>query len=205
MSKTTIPTGGITADAVNATLIADDAIDSEHYTDGSIDTAHVADSQITTAKIGTLTQIVFNATQSASANANTLDDYEEGTFTGGFQFGGSATGIEYNRQVGIYTKIGDLVFVQGYISLTSKGSQTGTAQLTGLPFTSSSATNASSAGNMRVAQLTFGNDTHLSLSIESGGVVLTFGDTASGAGATAMDNSNFADNTGIEFGFTYTV
>ena len=50
MSKTTIPTGGITADAINGTLIADDAINSEHYTDGSIDTAHVADSQITAAK-----------------------------------------------------------------------------------------------------------------------------------------------------------
>jgi len=50
MSKTTIPTGGITADAINGTLLADDAINSEHYTDGSIDTAHVADSQITAAK-----------------------------------------------------------------------------------------------------------------------------------------------------------
>ena len=50
MSKTTIPTGGITADAINSTLIADNAIDSEHYTDGSIDTAHIGDSQVTSAK-----------------------------------------------------------------------------------------------------------------------------------------------------------
>ena len=50
MSKTTIPKGGITADAIDGTLIADDAINSEHYTDGSIDTAHVGDSQITAAK-----------------------------------------------------------------------------------------------------------------------------------------------------------
>ena len=148
----------------------------------------------------------FPATQVASSGANVLDDYEEGTFTGGFTFGGSATGIAYNRTVGIYTKIGDLVFVQGYVSLTSKGSQTGNAALTGLPFTSSSATNASSAcGNMRVAQLSFANDTHLSISIQSGGVILDLCDTASGAGATFMTNDNFADNTGIEFGFTYTV
>ena len=50
MSKTTIPTGGITADAINGTLIADDAINSEHYTDGSIDTAHIGDNQVTAAK-----------------------------------------------------------------------------------------------------------------------------------------------------------
>ena len=150
--------------------------------------------------------IGFPATQVANSGANVLDDYEEGTFTGGFTFGGSATGIAYNRTVGIYTKIGDLVFVQGYVSLTSKGSQTGNAALTGLPFTSSSATNASSAcGNMRVAQLTFANDTHLSISIQSGGVILDLCDTASGAGATFMTNDNFADNTGIEFGFAYTV
>ena len=49
MTKTTIPTGGITADAVNATLVADDAINSEHYTDGSIDTIHIANDQITLA------------------------------------------------------------------------------------------------------------------------------------------------------------
>tara|TARA_Y100001938_G_scaffold149607_1_gene236999 strand:- start:302 stop:937 length:636 start_codon:yes stop_codon:yes gene_type:complete len=30
MSKTTIPTGGITADAINSTLIADDAVSEEH-------------------------------------------------------------------------------------------------------------------------------------------------------------------------------
>ena len=30
MSKTTIPRGGITADAIDATLIADDAISEEH-------------------------------------------------------------------------------------------------------------------------------------------------------------------------------
>ena len=50
MSKTTIPRGGITADAIDGTLIADDAINSEHYTDGSIDTAHIGDSQVTSAK-----------------------------------------------------------------------------------------------------------------------------------------------------------
>ena len=50
MSKTTIPTGGITADAIDGTLIADDAINSEHYTDASIDTAHIGDSQVTSAK-----------------------------------------------------------------------------------------------------------------------------------------------------------
>jgi hypothetical protein len=41
MSKTTIPTGGITADAINATLIADDAISEEHL-DATAITGHTA-------------------------------------------------------------------------------------------------------------------------------------------------------------------
>ena len=41
MSKTTIPTGGITADAINSTLIADDAISEEHL-DATAITGHTA-------------------------------------------------------------------------------------------------------------------------------------------------------------------
>ena len=73
MSKTTIPTGGITADAIDGTLIADDAINSEHYTDGSIDTAHFADSLVTSAKVsgvgGIHTQVGYT-TISAAQNIN---------------------------------------------------------------------------------------------------------------------------------------
>ena len=41
MSKTTIPTGGITADAIDATLVADDAISEEHI-DATVITASTA-------------------------------------------------------------------------------------------------------------------------------------------------------------------
>tara|TARA_R100000808_G_scaffold24455_1_gene56366 strand:+ start:963 stop:1712 length:750 start_codon:yes stop_codon:yes gene_type:complete len=41
MSKTTIPTGGITADAIDATLIADDAVSEEHL-DATAITGHTA-------------------------------------------------------------------------------------------------------------------------------------------------------------------
>ena len=85
MSKTTIPKGGITADAIDGTLIADDAINSEHYTDGSIDTAHVADSQITLAKtsgVGNLVKIAgvdstsdSNGVELQSCFNNTYDSY----------------------------------------------------------------------------------------------------------------------------------
>lgn len=79
--------------------------------------------------------IAFPATQVPSSNANTLDDYEEGTWTPAAAFGGAATGITYGLQEGSYTKIGRLVYIRGRVTLTSKGSSTGAMTITGLPFT----------------------------------------------------------------------
>lgn len=80
--------------------------------------------------------ITFPATVSASSDANTLDDYEEGTWTPAVTFGGGSTGITYSTQIGNYTKIGRIVYVQFRITLSNKGSSTGSAALGGLPFTS---------------------------------------------------------------------
>jgi hypothetical protein len=80
--------------------------------------------------------IGFPATQAPDAGANVLDDYEENSFTPGMSFGGGTTGITYGTQVGRYTKIGNLVSCQGQVILTSNGSSTGDARITGLPFAS---------------------------------------------------------------------
>lgn len=73
-------------------------------------------------------QIKFPGTQSASADGNTLDDYEEGTWTP--SIGGNAT---YTVQSGYYRKIGSLVFISAYIVINSRG--TGSNYIiSGLPF-----------------------------------------------------------------------
>jgi hypothetical protein len=89
------------------------------------------------------TGITFPATQSASSNANTLDDYEEGTFTAGIAFGGASVGITYDTTpTCTYTKIGRQVTVTGRVGLTNKGSSTGDATITGLIFTPANTGNA---------------------------------------------------------------
>jgi hypothetical protein len=80
--------------------------------------------------------ITFPATKSPSSDANTLDDYEEGTFTPTFAFSGGSTGVAYSEQSGRYTKIGRQVTVECELILSSKGSSTGRVQIGGLPFTS---------------------------------------------------------------------
>ena len=82
------------------------------------------------------TGIVFPAAQSASTGVNTLDDYEEGSFTPTIGGATSTTGQTYTTQIGRYIKIGKLVFVFGTVTLSAKGTITGAVQLQGLPFTS---------------------------------------------------------------------
>jgi len=87
--------------------------------------------------------ITFPATASPSSDVNTLDDYEEGTFTAGIAFGGAAVGITYDTTpTCTYTKIGRQVTVTGRVGLSSKGSSTGDATITGLPFTPANTGNA---------------------------------------------------------------
>jgi hypothetical protein len=81
--------------------------------------------------------ITFPATQSASADANTLDDYEEGTFTPALPSG--STGVAYSQQIGKYTKIGNVVYIHIAINLTAVSSVPGGGGsniVEGLPFTS---------------------------------------------------------------------
>jgi len=147
--------------------------------------------------------ITFPATAHASSNANTLDDYEEGTWTAGFTIGGSTTGITYNRQYGFYTKIGRLVYVNGYVSLTNKGVQSGAVVMTGLPFACNSSTGSSVSGSMVIAQTNFANDTDIGFLLTESGTTIALSDTATGAATTAMDESNLENNTAIQFSMTY--
>ena len=87
--------------------------------------------------------ITFPATQSASTDANTLDDYEEGNWTP--SVGGSAT---YNaQQNGRYIKIGRLVWATWDMNINTIG--TGNTQLIGgLPFTQEGNTPANPGGSV---------------------------------------------------------
>ena len=84
-----------------------------------------------------LNGITFPATQVPSADANTLDDYEEGTWTAAFVTGSGSITISTSFNTGRYTKVGRLVTVNLHARFTSVSSPSGSLQVTGLPFTSS--------------------------------------------------------------------
>lgn len=60
------------------------------------------------------------------------------SFTPSLEFAGAFTGITYSSQVGNYVKVGNAVSFNIYIALTNKGSSTGDATITGLPFANGS-------------------------------------------------------------------
>jgi len=79
-------------------------------------------------------QIRFPATANISANANTLDDYEEGTWTPFFTSDGGTTGTTtVTARWGRYVKIGQQVTVTFGWSGTLSG-YTGTLYVGGTPF-----------------------------------------------------------------------
>lgn len=133
-------------------------------------------------------QIVFPASQNASSDANTLDDYEKGTFTPvsiGTITAGTGT---YTAQVGRYVKIGPLVSY----SLTlawSAHTGTGDIQFTGLPFSSASAPGHSWEGALLVSNLTFSGQLAAYVAQNTGTISLVSMATGVSSTGVAMDTT----------------
>ena len=137
--------------------------------------------------------------------ANQLDDYEEGTWTPGLEFGtGGTTGITYTTQSAFYTKIGRTVNIIWRIYLSNKGSSSGHAALTGLPFAVANSPTGgvflyiSNRGNLGMS------DEHAYgyLSDSSTKMLIYSGDN-DGTGNSAQNQNSFYNNTEIEASMTY--
>lgn len=98
---------------------------------------------LTTDGASKIRALAFPATQVASSDANTLDDYEEGTWTPVIGGSGGTSGQTYaaNGQVGHYVKVGRLIICTFRAELSNKGTITGNVQIQGLPFAALTATN----------------------------------------------------------------
>jgi len=91
------------------------------------------------------TGIAFPATQSASSDANTLDDYEEGVWSASTISVSNVTGASFSQ--GRYTKIGNIVHIQGLFTLTVTLPNTLTYVAMNSPFTSLYTTSGSVMDN----------------------------------------------------------
>jgi hypothetical protein len=148
--------------------------------------------------------IAFPATAVPSSDPNTLDDYEEGTWTMGVSFGGGTTGITYNASYadGLYTKIGNVVTITGFLVMTSKGSDTGAALFTGLPFTVVNNNSGYTPPSFYTHKLTFADRLHGRTAINN--TIIYLVETTAAAGTNSdIDNTNFSNDTQIAIGLVY--
>jgi len=112
--------------------------------------------------------ITFPATQSASTNANTLDDYEEGTWTPTLtSVTGSLTAVSVGT--GNYTKVGNLVTIICRPVITTNGTGATALVVGGLPFARAGTTGYAGASREdAVVGITFGISEQTSTSLYLG-------------------------------------
>ncbi len=140
---------------------------------------------------------------SDTAAANKLDDYEEGTWAPAITFGGGNTGVSYNYQVGTYTKIGDLVNASCYMSLSSKGSSTGAAVLTNLPFASRNLTANLVPAALRLSNISFA-DFPMGWN-QTSSTDIHLQETTNAGVTTNLTDANFSNSSEVMISISYRV
>jgi hypothetical protein len=155
--------------------------------------------------------IKFPATQRASADANTLDDYEEGTWTPAYTPQTNAfTSIGYVGAIpGRYTKIGNMVTVWGYIGTTgiTVGTASGAVYLTGLPFAQATVGAGNFQNGVGADKWGTNNVTHIQLSSgeQQFGLFYRTSSTVNETAVNVTDMSTGGDANYTKFVFSYRV
>lgn len=142
-------------------------------------------------------QIAFPATQAASSGANTLDDYEEGTWTPNATGDGGGSSQTYTTQTGAYTKIGNLVIAEYTVTLSAAGTITGNFIIDNLPFTSRATTlGINSIGNWSALAT---NWVWLTGFVNSNSTKIYFqGRQSAGTAATLLVQADISNTTRLE-------
>ncbi|MFZ9643127.1 MAG: hypothetical protein ACO29L_06670 [Candidatus Methylopumilus sp.] len=139
-------------------------------------------------------QIKFPATQSASSDANTLDDYEEGTWTPAYATGFSA--VVYTARTGTYTKIGRFVQLNLFIDAGTV-TASGNISISGLPFATGSYSQNNYIGVVQV-QATSGT-------LAAGNVLMRIPDAGSTLFLQTQSTTGVASMAGSQLGSGHTI
>lgn len=134
-------------------------------------------------------QIVFPATQVASTDVNTLDDYEEGTWTPVLTFATPGNlSVVYTTQVGRYSRTGNVVHVQFNVTTSTFTHTTasGGCQITGLPFAHITQAGSANSMDMSWQGITKASYTQVSGRVGSGGSLIELYASGSGQSVSAV-------------------
>jgi hypothetical protein len=146
--------------------------------------------------------IKFPATQVASADPNTLDDYEEGTWTPTIAGSTTAGTGTYSNQSGKYTKIGSIVYVEGAL-VWSAHTGTGGMWLANLPFATPATGAGSGVSFGRIQNITLLANNVLIGYVAASSTVAPLRQYPVGGGAESTVNMDTAGE--FNFSITYTI
>ena len=134
-------TGNITTLNSTTGTIATLGSTTSNITTGNITTLNTTTGTITTlnSTTGNIAAVVANtvkfpAVQVPSGDANTLDDYEEGTWTPTYGGTSGDPTVTYTQQLGSYVKIGKFVFIEGRLDTSAASGGVQFLTINGLPF-----------------------------------------------------------------------
>ena len=174
-SQITFSSALTSSDSIDFIIALGDVLSVGTPTDGSVSTNKIANDAVTGAKIennptiagnlatgGTLTSTGLITASAGVAiggtgAANTLDDYEEGTWTATLGGTGSAPTVSsYSYNSGYYTKIGRQVYAHIYIRVENGDISGGSGDITieGLPFASKSSGSISNGAGAWIENFT---------------------------------------------------
>jgi len=199
-------------DTIDFVILLGNVLDIGTPSDDTVSTAKIQDDAVTSDKLGTgdMTfpngDLIFGTAGkgvclgvTSNTDANTLDDYEEGSWTPTMTFGGNAVSLTYGTQSGYYTKIGRAVTISCHIFLTDKGSSTGHLNIAGLPFTPASLNY--NPVSLRFQNLSFAN--MATAIVGNSTTTVIFYETSDAGTETSLTDGNAADDTRILFQGTY--
>ena len=150
------------------------------------------------------TYVQFPATQVTSADANRLDDYEEGTWTPVMKVA-DGTILTHSGQWGVYQKIGRSVFVSASITTTSLNSASGELEVHGIPFNAGTISASQwagcigSAGGLAMPS----NQSHISITTDSGATRYYPRTWNSAAGSYRTSAAEWSANGNFTFSLQY--
>jgi hypothetical protein len=143
-----------------------------------------------------------------TAAANALDDYEEGTYTPVISATDGIGTLTYSAQVGRYTKVGNRVSFNAYLSIANKGTVAGSLRIT-LPFTVKNVANNNTVFswwiNSAVSGQRFDGDTmQFCFASPNSSIALPYGSNGAG-GLDLLNAAHVQNGTDFMVGGTYEV
>ena len=187
-------------------LIINNAPDNENMArfaeDGAVTLYNNGSAKIATTATGVV--VTGGIAIGGTGAANTLDDYEEGTWTPVYSGSSTAGSFSYNYQNGRYTKVGNLVTVVcSLVDISQSSAASGSVHITGLPFSSSNIAALNSVGAVNLSRFNLDGQGQI-VSIEGNTSYAQFVLMASGSGTGILLDAGDRTGNSADIFFTLT-